>query len=121
MTAEELVDQSMVPDTNTVGYWVERLRPLMDSATGSEEEVILVCANRTGQEGVCPRIGEVKYAGSSCVFSMKKGQDIKIWDILGRSQEGVLMIDTKAAAGFTISFREKPEPASTSQNGAAEK
>lgn len=111
LSTEELAEQVTLPDTSTVGYWVERLRPLMDSATGAEEEVVVICANRTGIEGICPRIGEVKYAGSSCVFSLKKGQDsVRIWDILGRGQEGLLIVDTKHPAGFSISFREKSEP-----------
>ena len=118
LTVDELTDQPTAPDSNTVGYWVERLRPLMDSATGAEEETVVVCANRTGVEGDAPRIGEVKYAGSSCVFSMMKGQDVKIWDILGRSQEGLLMVDTTAPAGFTIAFRERSgsPPGTTSPN-----
>jgi protein N-terminal amidase len=109
LSVEDLTEQTMVPDTNTVGYWAERMRPLMDSSTGANEEVIIICANRCGLEGLAPRIGEVKYAGSSCVFSMKKGQDIRIWDILGRAQEGVLLVDTERPPGFTIAFRDKAD------------
>lgn len=116
LSAEDLADQPMVPDTHTVGYWAERLKPLMDSTTGAEQEVIVVCANRVGLEGTCPRIGEVKYAGSSCVFSMKRNQDIRIWDIFGRAQEGVLLIDTKNPPGFTIASREA-ETAGMPQDG----
>jgi protein N-terminal amidase len=117
LTAEELAEQSTVPDTHTVLYWGERLRPLMNSATGAEDEVVVICANRTGLDGICPRIGDVKYAGSSCVFSMKKGQDVRIWDIFGRAQEGVLMVDTKHPPGFTIAPREKAETTGMSMDG----
>ena len=55
---EELADQAMAPDGDTVAYWVERLRPLMDSSKGAEQEVIISCAHRVGAEGTCPRIGE---------------------------------------------------------------
>jgi protein N-terminal amidase len=102
LSHEELAEQAMAPDMNTVAYWVERFRPLMDNATGAEQEVIIVCANRTGAEGLCPRIGEVKYAGSSCVMALQKSQEVRIWDIFGRAQDGVLLVDTRAPAGFTI-------------------
>jgi protein N-terminal amidase len=109
LTVQDLIDQMMLPDANTVGYWAERFRPLMDADNGSEQEVIVVCANRVGVDGISPRIGEVKYAGSSCVFSMKKGQDIRIWDIFGRAQEGILLVDTKGPAGFTIASNDNAE------------
>ncbi|ETN40633.1 uncharacterized protein HMPREF1541_04912 [Cyphellophora europaea CBS 101466] len=109
LTADDLAEQVMLPDTSTVGYWAERFRPLMNSTTGADDEVIIVCANRVGIEGTCPRIGQVKYAGSSCVFSMMKGQDVRIWDISGRSQEGVLLVDTNNRPGFSIAPQEKAE------------
>ncbi len=115
LSHEELADQALAPDGNTVAYWVERLRPLMDSSTGAEQDAIIVCANRVGAEGTCPRIGEVKYAGSSCVMSLRKGEEVKIWDIFGRAQEGVLIVDTKAPAGFTIAT-ERAESKETPPN-----
>lgn len=117
LSQEELRDQVMAPDMNTVAYWVDRLRPLMDDTTGAKHEVIIVCANRVGTEGTCPRIGEVKYAGSSCVMSLMKGQDIRIWDIFGRAQEGVLLVDTAAQAGFTV----RPKTKETASPGASDK
>ena len=118
LSHEELADQEMAPDGNTVAYWVERLRPLMDSSTGSEQDVIIVCANRVGAEGTSPQIGEVNYAGSSCVMSLRKGQEVKVWDIFGRAQEGVLIVDTKEPAGFTIAA-EKTESTETLPNGTS--
>jgi protein N-terminal amidase len=109
LSHEDLADRVMEPDMNTVAYWVERLRPLMNEATGAEHEVVVVCANRVGAEGTCPRIGVVKYAGSSCVMSLKRGQEVRIWDIFGRAQEGVLLVDTKSPAGFTIRTEVKDE------------
>ena len=107
LSRQELEGEKMMPDLNTVAYWVERLRPLMHEVTGTEQEVVIVCANRCGTEGTAPRIGDVKYAGSSCVMSMKKGQEVRIWDIFGRGQEGVLLIDTKDAAGFSLAPEKK--------------
>ena len=121
LSFEDLAEQAMAPDTNTVAYWVERLRPLMDGATGAEHEVIIVCANRVGTEGTCPRIGDVKYAGSSCVMSLKKGQEVRIWDIFGRAQEGLLLVDTQGPAGFTIAERpESKESVSTATPALAD-
>ncbi len=119
LSHEELVGEALVPDMNTVGYWLERFRPLMADATGAEQDVILILANRTGEEGIAPRIGEVRYAGSSCVLSMKKGQDVKIWDIFGRSQQGVLVVDTTMPARFTIA-PEKPLESKASMNGESD-
>ena len=119
LSLEEIAGQAMAPDTNTVAYWIERLKPLMNSATGAEEEVIIICANRVGAEGTCPRIGEVKYAGSSCVMSMKKGREVRIWDIFGRAQEGVLLVDTRAPAGFTVAA-DSTESKETVSNGTSE-
>jgi protein N-terminal amidase len=95
-----------MPDMDTVGYWVERFRPLI-GPEGLEEEVIVVCANRTGEEGVAERIGEVRYAGSSCVMGLTKGDgqtngDVRIWDIMGRAQEGVMIVDTEKEPRYAV-------------------
>lgn len=94
------------PDMNTVGYWVERFRPLI-GPNGLGEEVIVVCANRTGEEGIAERIGEVRYAGSSCVMGLTKGDgltegNVRIWDIMGRAQEGVMIVDTEKEPRFAV-------------------
>ncbi|RMZ83762.1 hypothetical protein DV738_g1041, partial [Chaetothyriales sp. CBS 135597] len=92
LSHDELVAEPDTPDMNTVSYWLARFQPLMDEASGPENEVIVVFANRCGEEGTAPRVGDVRYAGSSCVLSIKKGRDVKIWDILGRAQEGALLL-----------------------------
>lgn len=120
LSEADLSENVMLPDTNTVGYWAERFRPLMDSATGMDDETIVVCANRVGLDGICPRIGEVKYAGSSCVFSIMKGQDIRIWDLLGRAQEGILVVDTSKPPGSAITHREKAESTGVSDEQATD-
>ncbi|RMD43530.1 hypothetical protein DV735_g1603, partial [Chaetothyriales sp. CBS 134920] len=106
---EELVAEPDTPDMNTVSYWLARFQPLMGEATGPEEEVIVVFANRCGEEGTAPRVGDVRYAGSSCVLSIKKGRAVKIWDILGRAQEGVLLVDTAKPPKFGLG-QERKEP-----------
>jgi protein N-terminal amidase len=98
LTQEAVQEEAMMPDFDTVGYWIERFKPLV-GVDGLEEEVVVVCANRTGEEGIAERIGEVRYAGSSCVMGLTKGDgemdgEVRIWDILGRAQEGIMVIDT---------------------------
>lgn len=116
LNAEEVSSQAMVPDHDTVNYWVERLRPLF-GPQGAESEAIVICANRTGEEGVSPRIGEVRYAGSSCVMGMTKGDHIRIWDILGRAQEGVLLVDTESAPAYSVKLGH-PNEAQDENNAA---
>ncbi|KAJ9634802.1 uncharacterized protein PV06_05735 [Exophiala oligosperma] len=108
LSAEEMSSQVMTPDEDTVNYWVDRLRPLF-GPQGADPEAIIICANRTGEEGLSPRIGEVRYAGSSCVMGMKKENSIRIWDIFGRAQEGVLLVDTTNPAKYAIRLGIKAE------------
>ena len=107
--AEDLSLMARQPDLSTLGYWVERFSPLIGPAVGDGEEVevVLVIANRTGDEGVAERVGEVRYAGSSCVMSLRKGDGsgVGIWDILGRAEEGVLVVDTDKEPRFRLGTR----------------
>ena len=113
LSALELVEEAMQPDMDTLGYWVERMRPLI-GANGPEDEVIVIFANRTGEEGIAPRIGEVRYAGSSTVMGMRKSDGsgdvhVKIWDVMGRAQDGLLIVDTTQAARFGVKRQAHPE------------
>lgn len=113
LSALELLEESMRPDMDTLSYWIERFRPLVE-ANGAEEEVIVVIANRTGDEGEAPRIGEVRYAGSSTVMGLKKSDkhgntQVKIWDVMGRAQDGLLIIDTNTSAKFSVKRQAQPE------------
>jgi len=104
LSAEEVSSQVMTPDHDTINYWVDRLSPLF-GPQGPDTEAIVICANRTGEEGITPRIGEVRYAGSSCVMGMKKGHQVRIWDIFGRAQEGVLLVDTQSPPKYAITLK----------------
>ena len=113
MGHEDLQKAPMAPDLGTVGYWVGRFLPLF-GPSGSEDETVLVLANRTGEEGLAARIGEVRYAGSSCVMALKKEQGelaghVRIWDILGRAQEDLLIVDTDHEAKFRLGKAEPVE------------
>ena len=109
LSAEELADQVMRPDEDTLNYWIGRLMPLF-GPQGAQSEAFVVCANRTGEEGVAPKIGDVRYAGSSCVMGMTKDGQVRLWDILGRAQEGVLVVDTEAEPAYALTFKQVTEP-----------
>lgn len=74
------------PDMETLTHWVLRLEPLIRQ--NSDEEVIVVFANRTGSED------EVLYAGSSAVLGIKGGEVI-VYGILGRRDCKLLVVDTE--------------------------
>ena len=101
LSAEEISSQVMVPDQATTRYWIDRLSPLF-GPQGAEQESLVVFANRTGEEGTDPRLGDIRYAGSSCVMGMTKGKKVRIWDMFGRAQEGVLMVDTNKSPLYTV-------------------
>jgi protein N-terminal amidase len=145
LPVEELRDHPDEPDMNTVGYWIARLRPLLDrqngergnvrakndgrqsqpnesrdeenqKTVGTEDEdskkatvendsgeVIVVCANRCGEEN------EAKYAGSSTVMGIL-GQRVRCWELLGRGTEGVCVVDTERPALWRLRRVEKGSP-----------
>jgi protein N-terminal amidase len=106
LSREELQESAEIPDMDSVTYWIERMRPLM-GPNGPEKEVIIIFANRCGEEGEAPLIGPVRYAGSSTVMGITKGDgridgEVRLWDILGRAEEGVLVVDTYDLAKYAL-------------------
>ena len=92
LSAEELKAGAKVPDMHTFSYWGDRLRPLIED---SEKEVVVVVANRCGEEpGGADHLRRegVRYAGSSWVGTVGKGK-IVVWKMLGRAEEGILVAD----------------------------
>ena len=75
----------MEPDIETLMYWVSRLEPIVQM--NSEEETIVIFANRTGVES------GALYAGTSAVVGIRSGQVI-IYGILGRGEKKLLVVDT---------------------------
>lgn len=73
------------PDMETLSYWLARLEPLIRAET--EDEIIVVLANRCGSED------EAVYAGSSAVLGIQGGE-VKVYGILGRGEKELLMVDT---------------------------
>ena len=88
----ELAAHAGEPDWSTWSYWLARLEPFLKA----EKDVIAVFGNRCGAEtGPNPLGGEegVRYAGSSWIGSVGDGA-VRVWEIMGRAEEGVLVADT---------------------------
>lgn len=73
------------PDMETLMYWMARLGPIIHRQT--DEETIVVFANRTGIDG------KITYAGTSAVLGIRDGE-VNVYGILGRSDREVLVVDT---------------------------
>lgn len=73
------------PDMETLSYWLARIEPLIRAE--SEDEIIVVFANRSGTEE------EAVYAGTSAVLGIHAGE-VKVYGILGRGEKELLIVDT---------------------------
>lgn len=61
----------------------------------------MVIANRTGREG------EVGYAGTSVVMGVGGGRGtVRVWGVLGRGEEKVLVVDTGAEVRWVLETKE---------------
>ena len=101
----ELTAHSQEPDPCTLTYWAERLKPLVEA----EKEVIAVFGNRCGGEAGKNPMGieeGVRYAGSSWVGIIGHGV-VKIWDIMGRAEEGILVVDTEKEPKWILRPRQE--------------
>ncbi|KAF2766779.1 carbon-nitrogen hydrolase, partial [Teratosphaeria nubilosa] len=115
----EVEEEPARPDMETVAYWLERFQPFLARAS-SNPPIVVVFANRCGIEG--NKIGgihidngeeveegsRVCYAGSSCVMRLQAG-NVRMYEkskgevaILGKGEEGVLVVDTEQPARFLL-------------------
>lgn len=79
----------------TLSYWCSRLQPLVDH----EREVVVVIANRCGEEEP-----DARYAGTSWIGKIGGGK-IHAWGVLGRGEESVFAADTEKEPVWTFSVR----------------
>lgn len=103
LESSELGAQADQPDLDTLSYWIERLTPVVEG----QKEVVVVCANRCGEEGGKNPLGEeegVRYAGTSWVGLVGNGL-VRIWGIMGRAAEGVLVVDTAQEPQWVLRMR----------------
>ena len=81
------------------------MKPLMQA----EKEVITVFANRCGEEGGKNPSGVeegVRYAGSSWIGKLGNGV-VKIWEIMGSAEEGVIVVDTDQEPKWTLRLKQQ--------------
>ena len=105
LNALELAVHAREPDLSTLSYWVERLKPLVEA----EKEIMTVCANRCGEEAGKNPLGVeegVRYAGSSWIGKVGHGV-VKMWAIMGRAEEGVVVVDTDMEPKWTLRPRQQ--------------
>lgn len=83
---------------DTFACWVGRLVPLVRGAG----DVVVVVANRCGEEGGGDAVGEekggVRYAGTSWVGRMGGGR-VRVGGMMGRGVEGVMVVDLGEGGG----------------------
>ncbi|KAL4916809.1 carbon-nitrogen hydrolase, partial [Aspergillus aurantiobrunneus] len=134
LSREELDTLAGQPELDTFNYWIQRFMPLLrkqmahsvnaddngTAADSAEKKIILVFANRAGEEDGTPSVA--RYAGTSTIVAVSQRQhpnpnipgsgtgnsssddeqqmplDVKIlcWDMLGAAEEGVCFADTGA-------------------------
>ena len=100
--AREFSQMPKEPDMDTLTYWVKRLEPLIRSE--SDDEVIVIFANRTGVEG------DAVYAGTSAVLGIKSGE-VNVYGLLGRGEKELLVVDTKGPPFAQLVYRPGKETA----------
>ncbi|KAI2643340.1 carbon-nitrogen hydrolase [Xylaria nigripes] len=88
------------PDMETLTYWVTRLEPLIRAET--DEEIIVIFANRTGSED------EAVYAGTSAVLGIQNGE-VTVYGMLGRGDKDLLVVDTKKPGYAKLVYRPEPD------------
>ncbi|XHG00178.1 hypothetical protein AWENTII_003644 [Aspergillus wentii] len=124
MDREELDDLAGKPDMDTFNYWIQRLVPLIrqrmkhggdGDGPGSEKKIVIVFANRSGEEEGADGKPPVRYAGTSTIIAVTQRPlgsvnkdvvdededvpfDVKIlcWDLKGATEEGICFADTTA-------------------------
>ncbi|CAD6563870.1 MAG: Carbon-nitrogen hydrolase [Alectoria sarmentosa] len=105
LDALELAAHAKQPDLHTLSYWVGRLKPLVEA----DQEVVAVFANRCGQEPGKNPLGieeGVRYAGSSWIGKVRN-RVVMIWDIMGRAEEGVVVVDTDREPKWTLQLQQR--------------
>ncbi len=120
LSSAALAESPGRPDMDTLSYWFGKLMPLVNH----DEETTCVFANRCGQElgRMVPKVlseggeeeevarGEgVRYAGSSWVGVLGHGK-VRVGRVMGRAEEGVLVVDTEVltrGGGWEVEFGER--------------
>ncbi|KAH9909628.1 carbon-nitrogen hydrolase [Xylariomycetidae sp. FL2044] len=94
--AQSFSCQPKEPDMDTLTYWVGRLEPLIRAET--EDEIIVIFANRTGIED------DAVYAGTSAVIGIQHGE-VTVYGLLGRGEKDLLVVDTSKPGFAKLVYR----------------
>lgn len=92
------------PDMDTLSYWVSRIEPII--RTESDEEIIVVFANRSGIEQ------DATYTGSSAVVGVRSGE-VNVYGILGRGENKLLVVDTDDQPFAKLVYRPEAKTTTT--------
>lgn len=108
---QEFLSTLQDPDTMSLLYWVSRLEPLIRAQ--SNQEVIVVFANRCGTEG------ETTYVGTSAVIGIQSGE-IHVYGIMGRGETGLLVVDTDSEPYAKLAYQPLQPVVRSDNNGSPE-
>lgn len=93
---------------NTLSYWILRLDPLIRCESG--KEVIVVIANRVGEED------DLVYAGTSAVLGIVNGE-VSVYGISGRAKKELLVVDTEKPPHGKLLYRPEENAKGDEPNG----
>lgn len=111
LSKEEMTLLPGSPALETVSYWLQRFSPMIEATKAGGEDVTIVFSDRIGVEKnevseittktgqVIPLGDEVCYAGSSCAMRFSGG-NVSILDMMGKAEEGLLVLDTDKVCFF---------------------
>lgn len=108
---QEFLSTLQDPDTMSLLYWVSRFEPLIRAR--SNQEVIVVFANRCGTEG------ETTYVGTSAVIGIQSGE-IHVYGIMGRGETGLLVVDTDSEPYAKLAYQPLQPVVRSDNNGSPE-
>lgn len=120
LSREELDSLADQPDLATFNYWIQRFLPLIRRRMGHEEDldgkggvkkIVIVFANRAGEEPSPGDAPPARYAGTSAVIAVTQrpqvgrsgsgneedpyaNAEILCWDLMGATAEGICFADT---------------------------
>ena len=74
------------PDMTALNYWIQRLKPIIQSS--GPKETIVIISNRTGREG------SFRFAGTSTVLGISEGE-VRVYGMLDQNTSSLLVADTE--------------------------
>jgi protein N-terminal amidase len=124
---EELSELSDTPDMHTFQYWIKRFWPFVCGDDWDGGEIVIVFANRCGEEEGLEGKDVARYAGTSCVLAIRRPKGTKmtsvvnpelqdlsdtevvVWEMLGRGEEGMCFADTDSEPKLVFRIQEAGE------------